>query len=249
MQEVLDIFKSYNGTGYYCILFIICLIYLWFTEDDKKTKYLLVYAPAIFQILFFIPYFYLLYNKLDKGTYYRILWIMPMTVVIAYSACKVMSRHTRVGLILVSLLLVISGTYVYKSEYMSKAENLYHLPQETIEICDMIKPAEGEERVWAAFPAEQIHFVRQYTSEIQMPFGRDSLVESWDHVPNAIFDAYKEPEISVQTLSEHSEEYYINYFIFLKSKPLIGDPLAFDMEYLGETENYLVYKNNKVPLP
>ena len=63
MNTVIEIFKEYNGTGYYCILFIIALIFLWFTEEDKKIRALLIYTPMIIQVLFFFPYFYLLYNS------------------------------------------------------------------------------------------------------------------------------------------------------------------------------------------
>lgn len=249
MQTVFHVFKDYGGTGYYTILFLAALIYLGFKEEDKRIRILFIYIPAVLQVLFFIPWFYAIYNGLDEGTYYRILWLIPMSVVIAYSACRLISRHSRLGLVLTVLLLMISGTYVYKNIYMTKAENLYHLPQETIDICDMIKPGEDEERIWAAFPAEQVHYVRQYTTTIQMPFGRDSLVEGWDYVPNIMYELYKEPTISVAGLSKHSEEYHINYFIFLKSKPLDENPLDYDMDLIGETENYLVYRNNKVPLP
>ena len=62
MNTILEIFKSYNGTGYYCILFIISLIFLWFTEEDKRIRALLVYTPTIIQVLFFVPYFYLIYD-------------------------------------------------------------------------------------------------------------------------------------------------------------------------------------------
>lgn len=249
MQTVFHIFKDYGGTGYYTILFLAALLYLGFKEEDKRIRILLIYIPTVLQGLFFMPYFYAIYNKLDEGTYYRILWLIPMSVVIAYSGCRLIGRHSKTGIALAVLLLVISGTSVYRNVYMTRAENLYHLPQETIEICDMIKPAEGEERVWAAFPAEQVHYVRQYTTDIQLPFGRDSLVESWDYVPNAIYELYREPEIRVAELSKYAEEYYINYFIFLKSRPLLGDPTAYDMSLVGETENYLVYRNEKVPLP
>ena len=52
MREIIEIFKAYNGTGYYCILFIIALIYLWFTEEDKRIRALLIYTPTVIQILF-----------------------------------------------------------------------------------------------------------------------------------------------------------------------------------------------------
>lgn len=246
MQEVLDIFKNYNGTGYYCILFLIGLIYLWFTEEDRKTKCLLVYAPAVIQILFFIPYFYLIYNKLDEGTYYRILWIMPMTVVIAYSACKVIGRHTRIGLAMVSVLLIISGTYVYKSVYMSKAENLYHIPQEAVDICEMIKPEEGEERIWAVFPPDLVHFIRQYTTTIQMPYGRDNMVESWKTVINPLYPLYQQETIDAKELSNLSKEYNCHYIILMKSKIVDGNLSKYNIEKIGETENYIVYRNEPV---
>lgn len=249
METVISIFKSYNGTGLYGILFLACLLYLWHTEEDKKLRVLLVYCPALMTILFFIPYCYAIYNHLDDGTYYRILWLLPMTVLIAYVGCKIVGRHTRLGLLIAVVVLILSGTWSYKSPYITRAENLYHLPQETIDLCDMIKPEKGKERVWAAFPVEQVHFVRQYTSSIQMPFGRDSLVAGWDHIPNAIFDIYQEPEIELKGLADHAQEYYINYFVLLKEKPIVGNPVDYDMEYVGETQNYIVYKNNTVPLP
>ena len=154
MQTIMSIFKDFGGTGYYSILFVLALIYLAFSEEDKRVRTLFVYIPAVMLLLFFLPPFYMLYNRLDEGTYYRILWLMPMTVIIAYAGCKAIGRHVKTGVLLGSLVLIMSGSYVYNSIYMSPAENMYHIPQETIEICDMIKPAEGEERVWALFPAD-----------------------------------------------------------------------------------------------
>lgn len=247
MNTVIEIFKEYNGTGYYCILFIIALIFLWFTEEDKKIRALLIYTPMIIQVLFFFPYFYLLYNRLDDGTYYRILWLLPMYVVIAYAGCKLIGVHTKIGLALLAAILVMSGTYVYKSAYMSPAENEYHLPQEAVDICEMIRPEEGRERVWAAFPTDLVHFVRQYTTTIQMPFGRDSMVESWVKSENALYDLYIQPIIDVEQLSELATEYYCNYVIMDKEKILTGGTMQeYEMKKIGETEHYDVYRNEKV---
>lgn len=247
MKDILEIFKAYNGTGYYCILFIIALIYLWFIEEDKRIKVLLVYVPTFIQILFFVPYFYMIYNRLDEGTYYRILWLLPMTVVIAYAGCKVIEMHTRIGLALISAILIMSGTYVYKSVYMSKAENEYHLPGEVVEICDMIKPDEGRERVWAVVPTQLAHYVRQYTTTIQLAYGRDSMVQSWKRLENPLYDLYMEPIIDVGELSELATEYYCNYVVIDKERILKGgDPIDHGLTRIGETENYLVYRNEKV---
>lgn len=250
MNTILEIFKSYNGTGYYSILFIICLIYLWFVEEDKRIKALLVYTPTIIQALFFVPYFYMAYSLLDE-TYYRILWMLPMTVVIAYAGCKLIGVHTKIGLALLSVILVMSGTYVYKSQYITKAENEYHLPQEAIEVCDMIKPEPGKERVWAAVPTDLVHFVRQYTTTIQLAFGRDRMVAAWDawlwYTPNELYDLYIQPTMDLQQLSDISTDMYCNYVVLEKTKELIGgEPADFELMKIGETQHYDVYRNLRV---
>ena len=52
MTETLEILKAYNGTGYYGMLFIASLLYLYFTEEDTHTKKLLVIVPTVIQVLF-----------------------------------------------------------------------------------------------------------------------------------------------------------------------------------------------------
>lgn len=247
MNTLLDIFKAYNGTGYYCILFIAALLYLWFIEEDKRNRCLLIYTPAIIQVLFFIPYFYMLYDTLDNGTYYRVLWMLPMTVVIAYAGCRLIGVHTKMGLALLAVLLIFSGTYVYTGEYMRVAENEYHIPQEVIEVCDMIRPDEGRERVWAAFPPEMVHFVRQYTTTIQLPFGRDQLVSSWKKNENPLYDLYASDYVmDMEQLSEYATEYYCNYVILEKDRDLSADPETVELKLVGETDSCRVYRNLKV---
>ena len=246
MQTIMTIFKDFGGTGYYTILFVLALIYLGFTEEDKRVRTILVYIPAIMMVLFFLPLFYMLYNQLDNGTYYRILWLMPMTVVIAYAGCKLIGHHVKLGVLLACIVLVISGTCVYNSPYISKAQNAYHLPQETIDICEMIRPAEGEERVWALFPAEQVHYVRQYTTTIQLPFGRESIETAWGFGKHPLYELLQMEEIPVKELSELSIENYCNYIILLKSMKVDGNLSEYGIELIGETENYLVYRNTPV---
>ena len=246
MQTIMTIFKDYGGTGFYSILFVVSLIYLGYTEENRVVRTLFVYIPTVILGLFFIPLFYVLYNWLDKGTYYRILWLLPMTVVIAYAGCKAIGHHVKLGVLLGSIVLVISGTYVYASQHMTPAENMYHLPQETIDICEMIRPAEGEERVWALFPAEQVHFVRQYTTTIQMPFGRDELVKGWKDEPHPLYTLLQQDVIPVDELSELSIENYCNYIILLKTMKVDGDLEEYGIEKIGETENYLIYRNTPV---
>ena len=247
MTEILEIFKAYNGTGYYCILFIASLLYLWFTDEDKNVRILLVVVPTILQILFFIPSFYFVYNKLDEGTYYRILWLLPMTLVIAYTCCRAIGSHTRLGVAIMVVILALSGTCVYTSNVISPASNEYKIPSETVELCEMVRPGEGEERVWVAFPPMLVHYVRQYTTTIQLPFGRDSMVDSWKKLDNPLFELYMCPNMPADRLSKYATNYLCSYIILDKEKEVIGDITDYNFELYGTTEHYLVYKNNNLP--
>ncbi|MBQ0028129.1 MAG: hypothetical protein KBS96_05950 [Lachnospiraceae bacterium] len=247
MAEILDIFKAYNGTGYYCILFIAALMYLWFTEEDKHIKVLLVVVPSAIQLLFFIPYAYYIYEMLDEGTYYRVLWLLPMTMVIAYAGCRIIGNHTRAGVAVVMLILIFSGTCVYTNRNVTVAENVYNLPDEVIELCDIVKPEEGRERVWAAFPPLLVHYVRQYTTTIQLPFGRDSMVDSWKKLDNPLFELYMSPNMPADKLTQYATEYYCNYLILEKDAEVIGDLSDYGVDYMTSTENYDVYRNTNVP--
>ena len=242
MENIIDIFKAYNGTGYYCILFIAALIYLWFSEEDKSIRAILVIAPTIIQILFFVPYFYMLYNMLDEGTYYRILWLLSMTLVIAYAGCKVIGDNTKMGLFIMSMILIISGSLVYTSVNMSRAENLYHLPAEAVTVCDMVMPEEGGERVWVAFPPDMVHYVRQYSTEIQMPYGRESIVESWLREENDMYNLYLKQLMPADELAEMAERYYCNYVVLERERQVDGRLEDYGMSLVGETDNYLVYR-------
>lgn len=244
-----EIFKEYSGTGYLSILFVVALVYLWMTEKNKITRYIFVYGAGIIQILFFVPFFYWGYNILDEGTYYRILWLLPSTIVIAYSAVRVMGQHTKVGLLLSILVVMISGQYVYSSVYITKAENAYNIPQEVIEVCDMIGPEEGEERIWAIFPDDMIHYVRQYTIDVQMVYGREVLVNSWDTADHPLYEVMSEEILDVEELAELVELYACNYVILNKEKEVDGDLAEAGIEWFGETDTHVVYWCSKVPFP
>lgn len=116
MREILTIFMDYCGDGIYPFLFLVALIYLLLTEKDRKIRLVLVESSFVITILFFFPLFKLVMDKVEEaGTYYRILWILPMTVMIAYAGVKLIGKHTRIGIIVMILLLALGGEYLYKN--------------------------------------------------------------------------------------------------------------------------------------
>lgn len=81
-----------------------------------------------------------------------------------------------------------------------------------------------------------------------MPFGRDCIVDSWNYyaeVP-AMYTLYCMPEIPADRLAAEATLANCHYIVLLKTQVVAGDLAAQNVEYFGETENYIVYRNKQV---
>lgn len=249
MREILTIFMDYCGSGIYPFLFLAALVYLLVTEKDRRVRLILVETSLVTGVLFFFPVFKMVMDRVEEaGTYYRILWLFPMTVVIAYAGVRLIGKHTRIGLVILAAVCILGGDYVYDNVNVSTAENRYHIPAEVVAICDLIMPAEDEERVWAVFPSELLQYVRQYSSEIQMPYGRDMLVASWDHTEHPIYALMEAETIHIDLVAQLLDDYGVHYLILNKSKLVEGEPEEYGLEKIGEIGGYDVLRNADVPL-
>ena len=124
-MESLVIFKLYTGLKLLFVLTLVSFLYLLVTEKDKTIRQLFVYAPVLILVLFLFPVSRKLFVAmgLDGETYYRVLWTIPMGMITAYGAVRFTGRHRRIGLLVSMVLIILCGSYVYKSDYISKAEN------------------------------------------------------------------------------------------------------------------------------
>ena len=111
-------------------------------------------------------------------------------------------------------------------------------------------PAEEEERVWAVFPQELIYYVRQYTSEVQMPYGREMLEASWEWNwdTHPIYKIMREDTIDLDALSPLLTEYNCQYLILNKSVPYTGDPQKNGLTKIADIEAYELYRNEAVEI-
>lgn len=248
MKEILTIYQAYTGCGFLTILYLLALLYLWISEKNTTIRAIFVYGAGIIQILFFFPLFYHGYQLLDEGTYYRILWILPMTITIAYGSVKLLGKFPKASAVIGVVMIIMCGQYVYSNDYITLARNVYHIPQETLEVCDIIMPEEDEERVTGVFPDDLIHFVRQYTSRIQMPYGRDYLAPDWIYGNHPLREVVNQQEIRISQLIKLATEYKCHYIIIEKDKKMIGDLEKANVIQIGETTNYDIYRNMQVDI-
>ena len=246
--ESVVIFQNYMGfheNGYLAGIYLFALLYLWLTEKDKRRRAIFVYAPTLLLLMFFCPLFRKVFVRLleDSETYYRLLWLLQMSMVSAYGLLRLCGRHRRIGLAVVCAAVIACGDYVYDSENITKAENVYHLPQEAIDIAELIEPEEG--RVTALVPADLIYFIRQYSTNIELPYGREMLIARWDYY-NAMYEAMEEAEvIEAAAFTELAREYPCAYIV-LKEDRQIDRPLTeYGYVLYGQVGEFLIYRDTQ----
>lgn len=242
------LFQEYMGTGLIVGWYLLSLLYLWFTEKDRRIRVLFLYMPLLLLLLYFNPIFArLICIATGDEIYYRILWLLPMTVVIAYVTVSIYGRikgGKKYCFALVSAVLVtVSGSCVYASPHFHRAENLYHMPQAVVDICDAIQ-VEGRE-VMAVFPKEMLSFVRQYTPLVCMPYGREMLVERWN-ADNPLYDAMEAEVLDMDVILPLAKTYSSHFVIVPEDKEIVGDPEEYGFTLKDHIDGYIIYQDTNV---
>ena len=241
--------KLYGGNGAILILFIASALYLCITEKSLKKKIMLGIIPLLTMAVFLCPLTKKVYVKVfsdGTDTYYRVLWLIPMYVVIGYGLCRFIfslkkSMYQRIAIVVSAVVIALTGSLVYSSQHLTLAENLYHIPQKVIDICDEIAPAEGEPRVRAAFPSELVHFVRQYDTDILMPYGREMVVIQWDYY-NPVYEVMEKPEIiSADALLKATRETQCSYIVLSVDRKIDEELEDKGLELINTLHGYNIY--------
>ena len=255
-NEIISLAREFMGTGLIVIWFIIALIYLWIKEKRKHIRILFVYMPVALLLAYFNPLFArLVHGVVGDEIYYRILWLLPITVVIAYtctciygqlsrrqSGKKGLSANIFAGICALCLagVIALSGDFIYSSPHFIKAENLYHVPESVVHICDIIN-VPGRE-VMAVFPTELVQYVRQYSPVTCMPYGREVTVDSWNVYP-PLCAAMEAQVIDMEALAPLVREADCHFCILPVNREIKGDPEDYGWIWFAETDGYVIYRD------
>lgn len=251
-KDIITLIRDYMGTGLIVIWFLLALIYLWINEKKKYVRILFLYMPAAMLLLYFNPLFArAVYNVVGEEIYYRILWLLPVTIVIAYTCVSIYGKLAErqaqkkkrgtaeaFGALCMAGILAVSGSFIYASPTFSRAENLYHVPDSVVHICDAINVPGREVR--AVFPMELVQYVRQYSPVTCMPYGREVAVERWNYYP-PLCAAMEAEVIDLEQLVPLTREAECHYAVLPVSKKMLGDPEEYGWIYFGETDGYVIY--------
>lgn len=244
--------RMYSGNGSLMLLFVAALVYLWIVEKNKGIKAVLVYISLGVYTLFFCPLVSHFIIKVmdEEEIYYRILWMLPMGIVIGYAAVKFLSGLKKKWLqavlaVLLVVFIVIGGHCVYKSPQFTKAQNAYQIPDAVIHICDAIE-VPGRE-VMAVFPHELVQYVRQYTAFVKMPYGYDALVERWN-LGDELEEEMRKEISDAQRLAQLAREDGCHFIIINQGHVLDGELADYEYDMILQTDGYDVYRDRHADL-
>lgn len=242
-------FREYAGTGMMTGLFLAAEIFLFVKEKNKTIRILLLYMPVLLLLLYFFPPFAsFIYTFVGDEIYYRLLWLVPVTPVLAYTAVRIWescggTKKWLAGAVM-AVTVMLSGSLVYTSPHFSRAENLYHVPQPVVDICDAI----SEPGVKAAFPLELVQYVRQYDPAVNMPYGREMLVERWVtewQLQNELCALLNVEVLDAAAIAENAREQRCLYVIFREGKTVRGSFEENDFELYQVVDGYMIYRNER----
>lgn len=247
VQTLLKIYRDFNGNGMLFAAFGVAIIYLWVTALEEDVRVVLLYLSAAILAVFACPLFayVMIYHFMEEDEiYYRILWLVPIFIVIAYAAVAWVS--TRKGKLrqllstcIIFVVIIVSGRNVYTTQPFVKADNPYQLPQA---VCDIFDYIEVEDRqVRAVFPAEILQYVRQYSANIWMPYGREMLVDRWGNQDD-LYDEMETVTIQAETLCKELHRSDCEYVILNALKGIEGDMSLYGYTKIETIGGYDIYK-------
>jgi len=246
MKTTLNIYGNYAGDSMMTLLVLSAVLYLWVAEDRREVKILFVYLVTGIAVLFFFPLFSYaaIHFFLDSQVYYRLLWLIPMGMIVAYAAARAVSQiETRRKRIIMSILFVLfmmrSGSLIYQNPMVTKAENLYHLPSSVISVADVMHVDDRD--VKAVVPSEMLQFIRQYDASILLAYGREELVEGWGN--NPFYEAMEANPVRSYAITDYAKQQGVEYIVLRAGTPIVGtNPInKYEFSYLTTTENYDIY--------
>lgn len=224
------------------ILFIIAMLVIFAEEKTKDNKNYLVYYSGIILLLFFNPIFYIAFSKIiTENTYYRVLWLVPLGIVIAYFATIMISKidkkvYKAIFAIFFIGIIIYSGKIVYSGKTFQKVDNPYKLSDEILQIVDVINE-NTEENKKAMISTDLVGYIRQVDASIKLAYGRRPYGNYEYYFP--IIKYYDSGD--VKTLIDLCKEQDVNIIVYDNSISLTISPSYFGYELCGQTEHYDIY--------
>ena len=106
---------------------------------------------------------------------------------------------------------------------------------------DLIEPEDG--RITVLVPADLIYYIRQYSTNIELPYGREMLIARWDY-HHPMYEAMEEAEvIETKTFVELAREYPCAYIVLKEDREMTQPLTEYGFERYGQVGEFVIYRD------
>lgn len=257
-QNAMAIVSGYNGSGLYLMVYLLALVFLFATEKDKGRRIIFCYLGAVVFGLIYFPLtaYMVMYKVMDEEIFYRQIWLIPCGASVCYALVRLIMRVGEkagkkakviiksVTAVMAAALIVLTGNYVFRSDNYVQAENIYHLPQYVVDVCDTIELVGTDYNYSVAFPASIVQFNRQYTAGTHSPYGRDAIVEKYKeafNTGNHLLDLIEAPSYNAKELFTEASDQMVEVLVLYGFKEMEGNPEDYGFSFYKEVDGYAIY--------
>lgn len=249
MQDFFEIAKTdflatFEGAWIFPMLLASIVWILW-REKDWSRKILLGILPLLFLFLYWCPLTGILFMKLlGENVYWRMLWLLLLAVIIPYGAClllKELHGAWRYGAFLACMaLIVLGGSPVLSSEWFEPSTNAYKLPQNVIEVCDLLPG-----NIHAMVSNRLMPYIRMYDPTITLEFARNDLRYNGMEEPvdeaSCLYLEGQKTEADLAVLAPLAKKAGCTFLVFSNNRTYIGEWEDYGYEKYAETSEFDIF--------
>ena len=249
-----DWLLQFNDEGLHFILMFLALAYILVRKEETYHRRLFIGYSILFTIVYFCPFTsYFITKAIGKLVYWRMLWMMPLPVIIAYVAVKLWNRLEKKWVRAVSIgafaaVLVLLGQFIYveNSPYETRA-NWEKIPTSPIAICDIVNASRGSEDEWVllAAPEDMVPYIRVYDASIHQVYGRKGNYWKAGKGGRYIVKALDDPVLDYETLVKKCRNIKCNYIVLPDGEGREDGMAVYHFEVIGRVGSYVVYKDRE----
>lgn len=251
-DAMVEIYSLYFKNGWYLAVIAAVIIIILWMDKKKEARWLLITCGLIW-ILFLNPVVIGLICGMkgsETGRFVRIFWIFPFIPGIAYVVTKLMHKHKVYQRILIlagtaAILFLTGGTILSKVNF-TKADNLYKLPAEVIEVADKIEENKKDE--WehpCVFTNYYLSiYLRQYDGNMYLVSGREPIGDNgYDlHWYAYNYAAEEIPYDQLYRVGELAWQNGVEMIVLAKYQVQSQALESIGYEKVDDTENYYIFR-------
>lgn len=253
--SVWDNFKNFIGGrdgllhwGIFCIALLGC------AALGKKERKLLFWPTVLTMIFFFNPLFFrYIGNKFLSGVYWRLMWMVPVSFVIAYFFVKVIYRFRRKAVRFIAVAaaisaIIVTGDRIYTKETFQKAENDYKLPQAAIEVADVMAAAGVDWKVKVVVPNELLCYIRQYRCDVGLFYGRNAggFISDIGEDEQKVYEQMSNGTPDMSVITEIGKKHEVVFLCFNMEEQTVPENMSvYDYHWYRTVGDYNIYMLKK----